>query len=413
VKKPYLIAAIVVALIALPPLVRFVGVAIKGQEAEFKFAEISRGEIKKTVSSSGPLSPITKVEVGSQVSGFVSKVYVDYNDKVAKDQVLAEIDKALVDAEVARAEGELLRAQAELEDAQIEYNRNIPLFEKKTIAEAQFLTSKVKVKSMEGGLKIAEANLDHAKKNLEYATIRSPIDGTVVVKNVEEGQTLAANFQTPRLFEIAENIAHMEILVAVDESDIGMIQPGQKTKFEVQSYSGKTFTGSVKKVRLQPVRTANVVNYTVVVSIENKDSLLLPGMTAEVDFIVADKPNVIKVPKTALNFQPDKEQLDKLRGKMTDDAIEKNAKSADLEEDTGLLWYLDDHGKIAIEQVKTGISDGGETELTNPGRFREGMKVISGLVEKDETKKTDKSGNKTLMGGPPGPGPGGGGGPPG
>jgi len=411
-KRKILTFAVVVALlILLAPVSRMVGGYLLGQNRlEFKFVEIGRGDVKKTVSSSGPLSPIKKVEVGSQVSGTIAKVHVDYNDRVQKDQVLAELDMSLLKAEVGKAEGNLLRIQAQLEDARNDYNRNLPLHQKGVIPDSVLLSSQIKVKSLEGDIKHAQAALDFAKRNLEYASIRSPIAGTVVTKQVEEGQTLAVQFMIPCLFEIAEDLSRMEILVAVDESDIGLVQPGQKARFTVQAYTDKTFSGTVKKVRLQPMKVANVVNYTVEVDTENKEGLLLPGMTAEVDFIIAEKKNVLTVPKTALNFTPEKDALRRFVGRLHPSAVAQLTPSnpaVEPDEHTGFLWFLNDQGELAVQEVKIGVTDGSHTELVDAGPFREGMKVISGVVETDKDKKTEKT--KRLIGMP---GPGGGGGPP-
>jgi HlyD family secretion protein len=412
-KKKILTLVIVIGLLAIAlPAGRLVGgLFLRPKQIQFKFAEISRGDIRKTVSSTGPLSPTTKIEVGSQVSGTIAKVLVNFNDKVQKDQVLAVLDMSLLKAEVSKAEGQLMRKEAELEDAQNDYKRNLPLFEKGVIPDSQMLTSKVKVKILEGEVKTGQAMLDFARRNLEYATIRSPIAGTVITKEVEEGQTLAANFMTPRLFEIAEDLSRMEILVAVDESDIGLIRQGQKVRFQVQAYADKDFSGVVKKVRLQPQKVANVVNYIVEVDAQNKDGLFLPGMTAEVDFIIAQQTNVLTVPKTALNFEPDKETLRGLAGRLDQTATARLAVGqADTgDEKTGYLWYLNEKDQLAVEQVQTGISDGNRAELLNPGRLHEGTKVISGVVETDEAKQSGKSTNKKVIGMPGG---GGGGGPP-
>jgi HlyD family secretion protein len=410
-KTTLVFVAIIAAAGLLPTLARVGGgLQLQYRRPEFRFVEIVRDDIKKTISSSGPLSPITRIDVGSQISGSVAKVYVDYNDKVEKDQVLAELDMSLLKAEVERAEGDVMRTESALEDAQIDYNRNLLLSKTHTISDSVLVSSKIKVKTMEGTHNMAVADLNRAKKNLEYATIRSPITGTVIIKNVEEGQTLAANFQTPKLFEIAEDISHMEILASVDENDIGLIHPGQKATFEVQTYPGKVFSGKVKKVRLEPVKVANVVNYTVVVDVDNKDSLLMPGMTAEVDFVIAQTQGVLTVPKTALNFRPTEEMLKQSREGQQSTAPNLTEKCAETDESAGTLWYIDQQGRIAAERVKTGISDSGYTELVDPGHLREGMQVISGLLQKDEVKKSDKSGNREFIGmpggngGPPPPG---------
>ena len=393
----------------------FVGPMLAGSlgKPEYRFVEVAPRNVKKTISSTGPLSPITKVEVGSQISGPVVKVCVDYNDHVEKNQVLAILDLNPLETDVHRTEGQLARARSELVEAQINLTKNSRLYEKRTIAESEFLIAQARVQAMEGQVKVDEANLERAKLNLAYATIRSPIAGTVIVKNVEEGQTLAANFMTPRLFEIAEEISHMEILVAVDECDIGLIQKGQKAQFTVQAYPGKTFFGKVDKVRMAGEKVANVVNYTVVVTIDNKNSMLLPGMTAEVDFVIAQKENVLSVPKTALSFIPDKELLTRLERMPNQSMTEIRAaveRAGELDENTGQLYFLDDQGRLAVTQVKIGINDGANTELVDAGRFSAGARVVSGVVTKDQA-KNDKSGNRKLMSGPPGPGGGGPGGP--
>ena len=412
-RKKLLTFIVVIALLvlALPMGRRVGGFFMRPNQLQFKFAEISRGDIKKTISSTGPLSPTTKIEVGSQVSGTIAKVFVSFNDKVEKNQVLAELDLSLVKAEVSKAEGQLMRKAAELEDAQNDYNRNLPLFQKGVISDSQMLASKIKVKILEGEVKTGQASLDFCRRNLEYTTIRSPIAGTVIAKEVEEGQTLAANFMTPRLFEIAEDLSRMEILVAVDESDIGLIQKGQKVRFQVQAYTDKEFSGAVKKVRMQPQKVANVVNYIVEVDAQNKDGLFLPGMTAEVDFIIAEKTNVVTAAQSALNFQPDKDTLKRFTGRLHQTAaarLEAAGKTDNSDDKTGYLWYLNDQGELAVAQAQTGVSDGNHTELLNPDRLREGMKVISGVVETDETKQSSKSTSKKVIGMPGG----GGGGPP-
>ena len=411
-KKKFLaiIIVFVVVLVSLP-VSRLVGGFFAGRhKSQFKFVEAARGDVRKTISSSGPLSSITKVEVGSQISGTIAKVLVNYNGQVEKNQVLAEVDASLLKNEVDKAEGQLLRKKAELEDAQNDCNRNALLFEKGTISDAQMLTSKIKVKITEAEVKTGQAALDFSRRTLDYATIRSPIAGTVITKEVEEGQTVAANFMTPRLFEIAEDLSRMEILVAVDESDIGLIKQGQKVRFQLQAYTDKEFYGSVKKVRLQPQKVANVVNYVVEVDARNKDGLFFPGMTASVDFIILEKTNVMTVAKSALNFAPDKDVLKQFSGQLDATAsarLNAIAKNENENEQTGFLWYLNDQKQLAVLQVQTGVSDGARTELLNPGVLHAGMKFISGVEVMEAADATKSSGKKVFgMSG------GGGGGPP-
>ncbi len=406
-KSIFAVIIILVLLVLLAPLPKLIGERLKGRQVEYKFVDLSMGDIKKTVSSSGPLSPTTKVEVGSQVSGTISKVLVNYNDKVEKNQVLAQIDLSLLAAEVEKAEGQMLKNKAELEDANNELKRNEVLHEKGAIPDSALDTSRIKVQALEAGLRISQGALDFAKHNLDYGTIRSPIAGTVVTKEVEEGQTLAANFMTPRLFEIAEDLSRMEILVAVDESDIGLIHKGQRVRFTVQAYSGKEFDGSVKKIRLQPQKLANVVNYTVEVDTSNPDGLLMPGMTAEVDFIIGERTNILTVPKAALNWQPDADTLKRFAGHLTAEAKARidSGQTEEANDETGHLWFLNDKRELAVQEVRIRLTDGSKTEVITPGSLRAGSKVISGTVE--EYKKAEKSGGKKVIGMP-----GGGGGPP-
>ncbi len=383
-----------IGMVVLVALVRFVGgfFAPRGN-APYKMAALTRGDIRKTISCSGPLDPVTKVDVGTQVSGTIARIYVDYNDPVTRDRILAELDTSLFKAEVDNAGANLLNKEAALEEAQAEYDRNLPIFKKGVISDFQFITTRVKLKTRQAELQSARATLQKARRNLEYAVIRSPIDGIVIAKNVEEGQTVAANFETPTLFEIAADLSHLEILVNVDESDIGDIREGQKVTFEVQAYAGRVFEGTVKKIRLQPKLISNVVNYTVVVDAVNQDHLLLPGMTAEVDFIIAEKNNVLLAPTAALQFQPPGEP-----------AGEAGNRAAG--EDQGRLWFIDRNGRPSMVQVKTGIADGSFTELMDAGALTEGMQVLCGVSSTAKDGKSIKNVNRLLMGDQAGPPPG-------
>jgi HlyD family secretion protein len=385
---------LLIGIVVLVALVRFVGgVFTPRTNAPYRMAAIKRGDIRKTIACSGPIDPVTRVDVGTQVSGTIARIYVDYNDQVSKDQILAELDTSLFKAEVDNAEANLLNKEAALEEAQAEYDRNLPIFNKGVISDFQFITTRVKLKSRKAELQSARASLQKARRNHEYAVIRSPIDGIVIAKNVEEGQTVAANFETPTLFEIAADLSHLEILVNVDESDIGDIREGQKVTFEVQAYDGRVFEGTVKKIRLQPKLISNVVNYTVVVDAVNQEHLLLPGMTAEVDFIIAEKKNALLAPAAALQFQPP-------------GAPAGESGSREAGEDQGRLWFIDRNGRLAKEQVKTGIADGSFTELIDAGALTEGMQVLCGVSSTEKVGKSIKNVNRLLMGDQAGPPPG-------
>ncbi len=249
------------------------------------------------------------MEVGTQVSGIIDKVYADFNDRVHKGQIIALVDTSLLKLAVTDAESNLLKALAQYEEARENHQRSVELYNRGLISKADYQPVKTSLRTAEASLAAAHAAMERANRNLKYAIIRSPIDGTVTARNVEEGQTVAASFSTPTLFTIAQDLSKMEIKAMVDESDIGQIKKDQPVRFTVQAYPQKTFEGKVKQVRVQPTTASNVVNYTVVVSADNPGNLLLPGMTATVDFIVEKKTNVTLVPNAALRFEPTEKQL--------------------------------------------------------------------------------------------------------
>ena len=390
------------------------GSYFKGNKTYYKFTDITRGDLENTISSTGTLSPVTTVDVGTQVSGTIARVYVDYNDKVVKNQLLAVLDTFLLKASVLDAEAGVTKAEASLAEAQAEYDRNLSLYEKQLISEADFLPAKYTLKTKEAEMKSAETALVRARRNLGYAYIYSPIDGIVIAKDVEEGQTVAASLSTPTLFQIAQDLSHMEILAAVDESDIGMIEVGQPVRFEVQAYDDKVFEGTVRQIRLQPETVSNVVNYTVVVNAVNDENLLLPGMTATVDFITEQREDVLIVPKSALNFSPSEDEMKVFHERMRKERSgpdmtggeaatgeERKSPPGQIPEDVGFLWFLDNNGLLAMEPVNIGMSDGINTEITPSRTLTEGMQVITGQTDKDNSDSdSDKKAGNMFPGGP-------------
>lgn len=388
----------------------------KDNSVQYKCISVTKGSIENVISSSGTLSPVTKVEVGTQVSGTIDRVLVDYNDKVKKGQIIAELDVSLLKLAVTDASSGLEKARSQFEESEAAYKRNLQLFEKGLLAESELQTSKTTYQSSKASVTIAEVALKRAELNMKYAIIRSPIDGTVIDRNVEEGQTVAASFSTPTLFIIAEDMSKMEIQAAVDESDIGEIKLGMPVRFTVQAYPDRKFSGVVKQIRVQPTTTSNVVNYTVVVSADNGEGLLLPGMTATVDFVVSSKTDVYIVPNSALKFQPTADEIaeniegikkntgaappDSLRDKIFpggSGAPEKNSPLSSLKQ----LWILDESGRLIMIPVRTGITDGTNTEILDGPMLKEGMKVISG----NKSSKEEKTGTTKQQSGPPGGGP--------
>jgi HlyD family secretion protein len=383
---------------------------------QYEFGTLTRGTIENTVSATGTLSPVTTVEVGTQVSGTIDKVYVDYNDTVHVGEVLAVLDTLLLKVSVLDAEAQVDRARAQLEEAQADFERGKGLFDRGLISDADFLPQQVALKVQKSNLKSAEVALTRAKRNLDYAVIRSPIDGIVISRAVEAGQTVAASFSTPTLFLIAQDLSHMEILAEVDETDIGQIQVGQKVRFEVSAYSDKEFTGSVRQVRLQPEVISNVVTYTAVVGAPNDSGLLLPGMTATVDFVTESKDDVLLAPSKALRFQPTSEQLAAFQERMRErfasrregsDSTSAQRRwppagfagmggSGNGRRSGGMLWYVDSLGQLSGVPVRTGLTDGSNTEIVSSRLATEGMQVIVGVAG---TAKTEE---RQFPGRPPG-----------
>ncbi|NTV47883.1 MAG: efflux RND transporter periplasmic adaptor subunit, partial [Chlorobiales bacterium] len=414
-KKPFLISILVIAILS------GIGAAVyfsvgKSATLEYQFSEITRGDVESTVSSTGTINPISKVEIGTQVSGTIAKLYVDFNAHVRKGQLLAVLDTIPLKTSVLSAQAAVDKARAQLDQYQEEFTRSQSLFEKALLSEAEFLPYKTNLKVQQASLKAALADLQRAQTNLKYAYIRSPINGTVIQRSVEEGQTVAASLSTPTLFIIAEDLSKMEIDALVDESDIGQIKAGLPIRFEVPAYPAKKFTGTMQEIRLQPTTVSNVVNYTVVIYGENKDNSLLPGMTATVDFVTGQKKDVILIPNAALRFQPSTEALAEFRknrqaqadssqqGQKKDSASRRNGKSGkNLPSDMGRLWFINKEGKLDMRMVKIGLTDGKNTELVSGRDIQEGMRVITGSQsgQQDTQKSGSNFGGSRGIGGPP------------
>jgi HlyD family secretion protein len=414
-KRIIIIAGAAVAVIALTLVIVYI-TSLKKESgaAQYDFAEITRGDLENTVTATGALSAVGTVEVGTQVSGTLARILVDFNSKVHKGDLLAVLDTTMLRATVKDVQAGLMSAKAQYEQAKAEYDRNLPLAQKGYLSDEEFLPIRIGVQTREAAVKSAEAALDRATANLGYAVIRSPIDGTIIQRNIELGQTVAASLSAPTLFVVAENLSAMQILASVDENDISRIKDGQAVRFTVQAYPDDTFTGTVSQIRLQPLTVQNVVNYTVVINAPNENGLLLPGMTATVDFVIEQREGVLLVPNAALRITPSKEMLAELaresngapagadsagsqwgrRGGTAGrgDSATKGGQGGStvqsgsgwrggsgLPADVKRIWYLDSDKHLRVSVVKTGISDGKLTELVSGQSIREGMKVISGL----------------------------------
>ncbi|HEU4708238.1 MAG TPA: efflux RND transporter periplasmic adaptor subunit, partial [Methylophilaceae bacterium] len=273
-------------------------------EELYRFQQITRGDVTQNISANGTLNPVTLVNVGTQVSGRVSKLYVDFNDKVEKGQVLLELDPSLFTAQIAQSEGNVRNAQASVDLAQANEARMHSLFSQEYVSRQELDQAIQALKSAKAQLDTARAQLSRDKTNLSYSIIRSPVSGVVVDRVVDVGQTVAASFQTPTLIKIAQDLTKMQIDSSFAEADIGNIKVGQKAKFSVDAYPNRAFEGVVKQLRLNPTITSNVVTYDVVISVDNPDLILLPGMTAYVTIAVANHEDVLLAPNAALRFKP-------------------------------------------------------------------------------------------------------------
>ncbi len=381
------------------------------KKEQYRFTTIERGDLESIVSSTGTLSAVTTVQVGSQVSGTISKLFVDFNSKVRKGQLIALIDTTILMANYKDAQISLYKAKAQLEQSDNDFERMKTLYEKNLAAKSDYDLSKYNNALAKAAVKSAQLSLERAKTNLEYAYIKAPIDGTVIARNIDVGQTVAASFSAPTLFLIANDLSKMQILASVDESDIGQIKKGQKARFTVQAYPNKKFEGIVDQIRLSPTTIQNVVNYTVVVNVENKEGLLLPGMTATIDFLIQSASNVLKVSNSALRLRPTEVMMNVVRKQMEErtknlpDSVKEKIRNriAQRQSSSGgfgnqgffgdgqggsfqrrfaLLWYLDEKGNLKVQQVRTGITDGQFTEIISD-KVKEGMQVINGVLVED------------------------------
>lgn len=270
-----------------------------GKNPEYVTLNITRGDLRQVVSASGEIQPVNTVNVGSQVSGTIDNLYVDFNSKVKKGDILLTIEPSVLQASVDEARASLDSAISQRNFAKSEYERNKMLYSEDFISRAEMEQSQTQYEQSEQSVKRAQSTYDRAVTNLGYATIVSPVDGTVISRKVDVGQTVAASFQTPDLFEIAEDLTKMQIETAVSEADIGVIKEGQTVTFTVDAYPTETFDGIVRQVRLAPTTTSNVVVYTVVIDVDNSDLRLMPGMTAFVTIIISEKENVWKAANAA------------------------------------------------------------------------------------------------------------------
>ncbi len=344
-----------------------------GSEAPiYRIATIERGNVKSTVSATGTLSAVQTIQVGTQVSGQIAAINVDFNAHVRKGQLLARIDPTLQNQAVEEAQAQLERALATLEQAQADYTRSKQLYEWKAMTASEFGAVQSNYAVHNADVKSARIALDRARQNLAYTNIYAPIEGVIVERNVDVGQTVSANFSTPQLFLIAKDLADMQILASVDESDIGAIKTGQPVEFTVQAYPNETFTGTVQQVRLQSKTQDNVVNYTAVVGVHNTTGKLLPGMTATAQFLTGDAHDVLIVPNSALRIKPTPAMFAQSQHPIL--------LSDGQEPGSAILWTLDKKGMLDPIRVHTGLSDETHTEVAGQN-LTPGTKIVVGVTD--------------------------------
>lgn len=271
---------------------------------EFKTAAVTRGDIVQSVTANGSLSPVRMVEVGSQISGTITNITVDFNSRVKAGEVIAQIDAATYERALLQAEAELANAKASRRLAELNFLRARELFANKLISQSEYDQTDAALIQAEAQVKMREANVERARVDLSRATIYAPMDGVVITRKIEAGQTVAASMNTPTLFIIANDLAKMQIEAAVSEADVGGLEEGQRVTFTVDAFPGRSFDGRVQQVRYAPTTNQNVVTYTTVVAVDNKDLKLRPGMTANARFITAERKNVLKIPNAAIRFRP-------------------------------------------------------------------------------------------------------------
>ena len=371
VKRLFPLGLLVVGLIVMALLFRQ---CHRDGSLRYQTAVVTRGPITQAVTATGTLNPVVNVQVGSQVSGNIQKLFVDFNSQVKAGQLVAQIDPTLFQATVTQAEGDLASAQAALELAKVNATRTHELFARKTSSQADLDQAMANLHQAEANVKIKQGALDKARADLEHCAIKSPVDGVVISRNVDVGQTVAASLQAPVIFAIANDLTNMQIDTNAAEADIGVVAEGQNVDFTVDAFPSRTFHGKVVQVRNAPITVQNVVNYDTVVGVNNADLKLKPGMTANVSIIVAHKDNVLQIKNAALRYRPAEATPAEMgsRSPAPPDARGGGGRERRTSERT---VYVLSGGRPKPVQIKRGISDGVVTEVVEG--LKEGDRVVT------------------------------------
>ncbi len=414
-KKRTLIFIVSAAFIIILLIVKFTVFGKKANEYTFNTATVKKGNISNTVTATGTLQAVKTVDVGTQVSGVIKKIYVDFNSHVKKGQLLAQIDETPLLASLEQSKATVDAADAEVQYQKANYDRLKVLFEKKLIAQSDFDQATYNYSSAKAALSNARSVYDRNKINLSYASIYSPINGVVLNRAVDEGQTVAASFNTPTLFSIANDLTQMQVEANVDEADIGQVKDGQRVEFTVDAYPDMNFSGIVSEVRLQPVVTSNVVTYTVIINAPNPEKKLMPGMTASTTIFVQEKGSVLTLPGQALLFTPDMnmmayfrelhsnenpngnfktgEKYHKNRGsaskqKFTNKSVTETGTFSGGENESAHVW-IKNGNNIHPVRVETGIDDGITYEIKSG--LKEGDQVILSMTKNGKSNVSSSS----------------------
>lgn len=355
-----------------------IGIYLKRENAslsadQFEVITLDTGLISKEVTASGKIQPINTVAVGTQVSGIVEKVLADYNDEVQKGQLLAMLDTSVLVQNTKDTKARLDLANAKLKVAKLNHQRYQKLFKDKLIAKATLEEAEVQLASAEAEVLSAEASYAKSQREFNYASIVSPVSGTVISKEIEQGQTVASSFQTPTLFQIAEDLSKMQIEANIAEADIGMILPKMLVTFTVDAYPNDIFNGVIKQIRLSPTEEQNVVMYTVVIEVDNSSRKLLPGMTAFVNIKIQELTDALRLPTTALQFKPNA---------LVRQFMDKN--TFQLESDQSIVYQFK-NGRVVPVVIRRGLSDTSYVQVLDG--LKKGDHVIGEFIQKGDRRK--------------------------
>ena len=360
----------------------------KEEEIAFETAKVAPANIQNSITATGTIEPVTSVTVGTQVSGIVNKLYVDYNSVVKKGQVIAELDKTNLISELKTAQANLTSAQSTLNYQAENFKRYATLYKKGLVSADDYENAQLTYKQAKEQVASAQETLRKAQTNLGYATITSPIDGIVLSKSVEEGQTVAASSSTPELFTIAKDLTNMQVVADIDEADIGDVADGERVTFTVDAYPDDQFEGVVKQVRQEATTTNNVVTYEVVISAPNRDLKLKPGLTANVTIYTAERKGGLSVPSKALRFTPTKETMG-------------NKKIVDTEA-KNKVWTLENNNTLRAHAVNIGMTDGTHTQILSG--ISQGKEVVTAIkiASDNQQESTDGQESSPFAPGPRG-----------